>query len=504
MKDKSPLPLRLFLQYFSGLPVLAAFFFGAAAPAQANAIDWDWVPDGSGNWFDSNNWAPSDTETLLAWPNDDAHTVFINRALTGDATITIDLSAIGDPSFVRTESLTIGDPNHTYTLAGGQFRTANGITIADNSTVIIESDWLQTGKTISGGAGSLLIMSGDINRDGGPGVTISGGLTMRFSGTMAFPSGARHLAVGAGSTLEIAKNGTINTGGEINLSSHSSLGGTLTVHGGDRVITDGVSTHLNTTIDLSPGNLTVGGVHFNGQTVVSSARVTIRDGVFTSTGDVQYSMGTNASTNGFIELDNATYILSGEGNTYTVNSGDGWVNDVTFRAVSGSSGTFVMNNADGSATGSGNNLVIDENITLRGNGFTQSTLVAMNGSTVRPGNSVGDLTVGDAVFDGGSTLFIDIINDISSSLLVGDMTIEEGTTLTLSIVGSLLSPQTLVAYSGTLSGFFDTEDFALPDGWTLDYGTGSNSTISVVPEPGLFALFSGLLALGLVFLRRRN
>ena len=40
--------------------------------------------------------------------------------------------------------------------------------------------------------------------------------------------------------------------------------------------------------------------------------------------------------------------------------------------------------------------------------------------------------------------------------------------------------------------------------YTLDYTTGSNITLNVVPEPGTYALIGGMLALGYVMVRRRR
>jgi hypothetical protein len=78
------------------------------------------------------------------------------------------------------------------------------------------------------------------------------------------------------------------------------------------------------------------------------------------------------------------------------------------------------------------------------------------------------------------------------------------------IVGA--SSLTLVDYTGgSLSNTFASvtvtdSSGTLTEGvdYTLDYTTGSNITLNVVPEPGTYALIGGMLALGYVMVRRRR
>ena len=59
----------------------------------------------------------------------------------------------------------------------------------------------------------------------------------------------------------------------------------------------------------------------------------------------------------------------------------------------------------------------------------------------------------------------------------------------------------LATYAGTLTGVFD--NVSLPPNYAIDYGTGSNSQIKLVPEPAAITL---LLAGSLIpmHLRRRR
>ncbi len=78
---------------------------------------------------------------------------------------------------------------------------------------------------------------------------------------------------------------------------------------------------------------------------------------------------------------------------------------------------------------------------------------------------------------------------------------------TLDVTGSLAGgPYTIASYGGTLSGQFTTLD--IPAGYTVNYGTGSNSsiTLSAVPEPSTFVLLTigALGLLGCAWRRRRQ
>jgi hypothetical protein len=77
------------------------------------------------------------------------------------------------------------------------------------------------------------------------------------------------------------------------------------------------------------------------------------------------------------------------------------------------------------------------------------------------------------------------------------------------VVGA--SSLTLIDYSNSLTGTFAS--FTVTDGgstlingvdYTLDYTTGSNITLNLIPEPGTYALIGGMLALGYVMVRRRR
>ena len=142
--------------------------------------------------------------------------------------------------------------------------------------------------------------------------------------------------------------------------------------------------------------------------------------------------------------------------------------------------------------------------TLRGTGSLTSSL-AVNG-ILAPGNSIGTLIVGDTAFGTGSSFAVEFDTGTSDLLqVIGNLDISLAT-LNLSGTADNVTSYTIATYTGSLTGNF-TSVVGMPGGYTLNYGTGSNSLIMLmVPEPfslGLLGLGGGLGAL-IVFSRRRS
>jgi hypothetical protein len=201
-----------------------------------------------------------------------------------------------------------------------------------------------------------------------------------------------------------------------------------------------------------------------------------------STGGVSGGGITKTGT-GILTLNNA--------NTYTgatvVSAGTLYVNG----SLNGTSGTTIASGATLGGTGD----ILTGTVSFSGAGF------------VNAGNSVGELGVSAADLTGGTLLveydtstlgLIDLFN-VAGLLDIG------GSAVDFDLLGAGLdgtSTYTFATYGSLIGGSFSLVS-DLPSGYQLDYGTGTNSSISLVPVPeARSALLGGLAAL--VLLRRRR
>lgn len=285
--------------------------------------------------------------------------------------------------------------------------------------------------------------------------------------------------------------GPYEVGRAITVASGSSGSATL---GG---ITADVSSFTNTITLNKSAQLTAaadGTVQFEGILQGSGGITKVGDGTVVLSGDNSFSGGTTVSSGTLLVGSNnglgSGSLTVGDGTTIGVTDGAAVTNPTTF------DGTF----------------------TLVGDGsFNPSNLAELtvgSGSTVAPGLSIGELTVGDITFDSGSVLNIEIGGEDPGEFdrLISEGTLTPGGTLNVAFINDY-SPSMLGATFDILewdvlgAGEFTLGDLPALSGYLFwdDSNLLLDGTLSIaVPEPTTALLLLGGVALTLLRRRRRN
>ncbi len=414
--------------------------------------------------------------------------------MTQDNNATVNLGTVGSlTNYVWAAFIGVGGPgnNGTYNL--------------DSGTLNVNVSSLYGGLRIGQSTG----VTGTLN--------VNGGTLNNYVENASTPTadvlGTIGLAVAGGSTATVNQNaGVVNTGQVSMVGATSATLSTTAAYNlnGGTLATGQVNMHTT-------GSGATATFNFNGGTLQANATsATFMQGL--TAANVQAG-GAVLDTNGFNDTiaqllmhdpalgstpdggltkqGSGILTLSGA-NTYTGTTAvaAGTLKLGVASAVADSSRIDVQSGAtlDVSALTSG--FTVGASQTLEGVGTvsTGGHTLTING-TVKPGDAaMGTLTIDPAsmVFSAGSTLSIDAVG-ASSDLLAVDGTLNlSGTGDTLDFVGTPTAGlYTIVTYSGTLTGTFANLNLL---GYSINYGTGSNSsiTLSRVPEPATL----GLLALG--------
>ncbi|WP_353568289.1 beta strand repeat-containing protein [Haloferula sargassicola] len=118
---------------------------------------------------------------------------------------------------------------------------------------------------------------------------------------------------------------------------------------------------------------------------------------------------------------------------------------------------------------------------LGGTGSVAGPLMVEATGTLAPGASAGTLTAGNTTIAGSYAYEID--GAIGDTLVVnGDLTLSGATLDITQLTAGTAGSYVVAQYSGALSGTFTVN--GLPNGWSIDYGTGSNSQITLVNPNG--------------------
>ena len=393
-----------------------------------------------------------------------------NLAKTGNGTLTISGTTnnftgtvgITNGAIRATASSALGSAGSVTVQSGAALEYSGGITVARNLTL--------NGNGISTG-GALRNISGDN--------TQSGGITL-------------------GSASRIASDaGTLTVSGNV---SGSGLG--LTVGGaGNTAIQTAIGIGTGRLTKEDAGTLTLSGANsYTGGTLLSGGRVVgdtrSLQGAITNNAAVTFHQTTNGSYTGLMSGAGGSLTKSGAGTvTFTAN------NSYT-GATTVSGGRLIVNGSQGSSA-----VTVSSGASLGGSGTVGGLTVS---GLVAPGNSIGTLSAGNTVFNGGGSFELEIFDWVNTAgtgwdllAVTGNLTLSNtsGSPFTINLVSLQNSStpglstdwnqnanftNTFITYSGSLLGTsFATNLFTVN---TNGFQNAINGTFSITNVTGGLAL----------------
>jgi len=356
-------------------------------------------------------------------------------ALTKSTSDTVTLS--GNNAYTGATSVTNGTLNLTGALNGSNVSTSSTGVITQSSTGVIAG----SGVTFTQGSSGISTLNGANTYTGATTVT-SGTLAIGSSGSLA----SNAVTVNNGATFDVsALSGGYNVASGKALTADGTVTGNIVLSGS----LSGASTgSISGTLDATAGSVNASGLAVSGASTFHGAGNTL-------TGTLNANGGASVEASG----------------------------DLTLNA--------------GSTLG-GSSLAV--NGTLLGSGTVGGATTVANGGFMKPGSDTTTATIAlnnNVTFNDGSyyIVAIDDANNTSSKLTInGNLSLNGTDTLVLNLLNSTPTTNSFViaTYSGTLTGTFSADLSGVP-GYTIDYGTGTNSAITLmpVPEPGTWAMVLG-------------
>jgi fibronectin-binding autotransporter adhesin len=438
-----------------------------------------------------------------------------NITMNASGSITTVLTGAGSVNITGPGTLSYGLANSSYTGS----TVVNGTTInlgaggvnasiatpfgASGNTLVLENATLQGKGSGSGGSigyatpysmslsGTNTINTGKSFTFGASGMTIAGSGTLVFNDNGSSNNFTSNIKGGFSGTGANAFTGTLQTASTTtgaNIRLYANGGSFAGVPNGILDLEGGTVAYTDTPQTNSGGNTFTYGALEGGDISATFAGGTAGAPTESIGGlGLNTTFAGSITGNNIITLTGGSLTLTNTGNTYT-------------GATNVNGGTLIDN---GAITASP--VTVGASGTLAGSG-SLGGLATVNG-TIAPGDNTGidTLTLTDGLTLGAASGTYDEDIDAAglSDLLAvtGNITLGAADTLNVNVLDSISGQNyTIATYTGTLSGTFATTD--LPPGYSVNYGTGSDSSITiVVPEP---ASLSILGIGGLALIRRRR
>jgi hypothetical protein len=229
----------------------------------------------------------------------------------------------------------------------------------------------------------------------------------------------------------------------------------------------------------SPSTITLSAASGQGLNFTGSGKTIINDTIQDSSPGINNPLiVSNNSTTTFNgpQITDGDFSVTGSNSTVIINgprssAGGSTPGNI---AITGPGAKLVVNN---SMTGIGTVTIDDSTATLAGTGSIDGDVT--NNGTIAPGDETltpGTLTLTGNVTNNADSRWLIGLDGATAGMLDIGGNVDLAALDSLDVVGSGTGPWVIATYAGTLTGTFDN----ITPGYAVDYGTGSNSEITLM------------------------
>ncbi len=397
------------------------------------------------------------------------HEVTLDRSVTGigsiefggagKVTIVTDQGFTGGMTIDQGSTVQLGDGIHGGGVPGDY--VDNGMLIADLPADAVAGNQVSGTGAFRLTGGHILTLTGNNSFTGG--TTIDSGSTLRLGDGTADGKIAGNVVDNGGFVMNLHDAATF--AGLI------SGGGTLAIAGPGKVTLTGNNSATGATTIAAGSSLQLGS---GGTSGMVAGPISIGGALTVNRSDNPIYAGALSGAGSFTKMGAGTLVYDGDGHLFT-------------GLLSVNEGGFMLGDAATPSASLGGSATVAAGATLLGHGTLAGSLV--NNGAVRPGGSIGTLTVGGNYSQApGATLTLDVEPGGSSKLAVGGSASLGGTLALVYAPGTYTAHQyDLVTATGGITGTFATVTGTVPGG-------SVSQSISYSPNAVRLALASVVVA----------